>query len=85
MIFNYLIIFNFLKIILPPVPLKVQSKCQFKIINDGYENLNLKYNIPQDLGPINIELNFPDGKSIGITKNKFKILKILKKKNYFKK
>jgi len=39
------LLFDRKEIILPVVPLNVKSKCLFRIINDGYENLNLKAKI----------------------------------------
>lgn len=38
------LLFDKKEVILPVVPLNIQSRCSFRIINDGYENLNLKYN-----------------------------------------
>ena len=35
--------------ILPIVPLGITSKCTFRILNDGYENLNLSHTIRDDL------------------------------------
>ena len=37
------LIFDRREIILPVVPLGIPSRCIFRIYNDGYENLNLKY------------------------------------------
>jgi hypothetical protein len=39
------LLFDRKEIILPVVPLDVEARCTFRIINDGYENLNLKYKI----------------------------------------
>ncbi|EWS70940.1 flagellar associated protein, putative (macronuclear) [Tetrahymena thermophila SB210] len=61
------------EIILPVVPLGIQSRCTFRIINDGYENLNLKYKIIQDISNINVTLNWPDGKNLGITKHRIRV------------
>ena len=52
------------EIIVPPSPLKVESKSVFRVRNQGYENLDLsKYKIkfmdyPPD--PIPVELQFPE-------------------------
>ena len=59
--------------ILPVVPLNMQSKCLFRILNDGYENLSLNYKINKEYGDIGLELDFIDGKNLGITKNKLKV------------
>ena len=39
------LLFDRKEILLPVVPLNVESKCVFRILNDGYENLNLKSHI----------------------------------------
>ena len=39
------LVFDRKEILLPVVPLNVEAKCIFRIINDGYENLNLKCKI----------------------------------------
>ncbi len=39
------LIFDRKEILLPVVPLNIESKCTLRIQNDGYENLNLKYKI----------------------------------------
>jgi len=68
------------EIILPVVPLDIESTCSFRIFNDGYENLTLKYIIPNDIGNIPIELHFPEGMNLGITKNKLRVEAIFKSK-----
>ena len=67
------LLFDRKEIILPVVPLNIQATCLFRIVNDGYENLNLKYKIIQDISNINVDLNFLEGKNLGITKNRLKI------------
>ena len=58
------------EILLPVVPLDIEARCSFRIINDGYENLTLKYKLPGESSAIPIELHFPEGLNLGITKNK---------------
>ena len=58
------------EVILPVAPLDVEARCSFRIINDGYENLTLKYKLSADSTAIAIELHFPEGLNLGITKNK---------------
>ena len=68
------LLFDRKEIILPVVPLDVESRCTFKIINDGYENLTLKYEIANDVGNIDknfLNLEFPEGKNLGVTKPKY--------------
>ncbi len=65
------ILFDRSEVILPVVPLGITSRAVFKIINDGYENFALKHNIPEDLGPLNLQVMYLDGKNIGVTRSKF--------------
>ena len=67
------LLFDRKEIILPVVPLNVKAKCLFRIINDGYENLNLKFKIIQDVAPIDVKIEFLEGKNLGITKNRIKL------------
>ena len=70
---NPRILFDRKEVILPVVPLNVQSRCCFRIINNGYENLTLNYSIIQEFGNVGLELEFPEGRNLGITKNKIKV------------
>ena len=66
------ILFDRREILLPVVPLGIESKCIFRVINDGYENLTLKYRVlEEDNFPI--VCHFPEGKSVGITKQKLRV------------
>jgi hypothetical protein len=60
-------------VILPVVPLGVTSKSVFRINNEGYQNVELKYRTPKDIAKIPISLNFPDGSSLGSTKQKITV------------
>ncbi len=42
------IVFDRLEVILPSVPLNIVSKCSFLILNEGYDNLTLKHNVPYE-------------------------------------
>jgi hypothetical protein len=44
------LMFDRTEVLLPVVPLGTDSRCVFKIINDGYDNLTLNYRIVEDLG-----------------------------------
>ena len=57
-------------VLLPVVPLNIQSRCIFQVLNDGYENVELRYEIREDPGDINLKLHYLDGKQLGITKPK---------------
>jgi len=61
------------EIILPIVPLEIESRCSFRIYNDGYENLTLKHLIPNDIGNIPIRLDFPEGQNLGVTRDKIRV------------
>lgn len=60
------------EVIMPIVPLNISTKCQFKVINDGYENLTLKENFSNDFNG-NLKLTYLDGRNLGVTKNKIKL------------
>jgi hypothetical protein len=59
--------------LLPVVPLNIDSKCSFRVINDGYENLNLRYKVFGEEGGIAIRLKFHEGQNLGITKKRLRI------------
>ena len=63
------LVFDRREIIMPVVPLGIVSRCVFKIINDGFENLLIKHNLPKELGFM-LDIVYLDGKNIGVTKNK---------------
>ncbi|EGR27115.1 hypothetical protein IMG5_201370 [Ichthyophthirius multifiliis] len=67
------LLFDRKEIILPVVPLEINSKCIFRIINDGYDNINLKYKIIQDIQALNIQINWIEGKNLGISKQRIKV------------
>ena len=58
---------------MPVVPLGIETYSSFRIINDGYENCNLKYQFIDDVAEINVKLNFSEGSNIGITRQKLKV------------
>lgn len=61
------------EVLLPPVPLNIESKCSFKILNDGYENLNLRHKVFGEEGNINVKLRFPEGNSVGMSKKRLRV------------
>lgn len=67
------ILFDRREILLPPVPLNVESKCTFRIFNDGYDNMNIKYRVMEELGQINLICRFNEGRGLGVTKNKLRV------------
>lgn len=66
------LVFDRKEVVLPQVPCNVYTKCMFRIINDGYENLNLNC-ISQDIQGNKLEISYPDGKNIGVTKKRVRI------------
>ena len=61
------------EVVLPIVPLNIQAKATFLIINDGYENVELNHYVPHDAGDIQLTLTFPDGHQLGVTKEKMSV------------
>jgi len=70
---NPRILFDRREVILPIVPLGVESKCIFRVINDGYQSINLNANITDDFGTIPLQLHFPDGCNLTTSKSRLKI------------
>lgn len=55
--------------ILPAVPLNVESKACFRIINEGYEHMDIAHKLDSGIDPlINVTLQFPEGCKVGINK-----------------
>ena len=65
--------FNKREVILPVVPTGVETTSTFRILNDGYENCNLKYQFLDDVANLDVKILFPEGSNIGITKQKLKV------------
>ncbi|KAM3143753.1 Encoded by [Paramecium bursaria] len=61
------------EVLLPCVPLNVEASCTFRILNDGYENLNLRHKVYGEEGNINIHLRFPEGNNIGMSKKRLRV------------
>ena len=54
--------FDVRECVLPPVPLGVRSQGVFNIINNGYDNLELKFRLPADESHLPMEMDFPEGR-----------------------
>ena len=67
------IYFDRREIILPPVPLGIETKATFYVCHNGYENQELRFKIANEVGKIPIKINFPDGNNLGVTKQKVKV------------
>ena len=60
--------FDVMECQMPVVPLGVTSVAQFTIVNHGYDNLELELRLPADTFKMPIELEWPEGKIIGLAK-----------------
>jgi len=58
---------------LPIVPLGVQSSATFCIINQGYESLEVTHRLPTDNSRIPLNIVYPEGQQLGITKGKIPV------------
>jgi hypothetical protein len=67
------ILFDRREVILPIVPCGVESKCVFRMINDGYQSCNLTAKICDDFNMIPLTLSFLDGANLGINKTRLKV------------
>lgn len=65
---NPKITFDVNEIVLPIVPLGVKSRAIFQVINEGYENLELRYKLPADTARVPIQLNFIEGRHLSTEK-----------------
>jgi hypothetical protein len=62
------LVFDCSHVILPAVPLGVYSSRTFRVVNDGYDNLDIQFRLPADTENIPLELKFPEGTMVGIAK-----------------
>ena len=68
------IYFDLKELVLPIVPLGIESKIRFKIRNEGYEGTPLKWKTESDMGTLPINVNWIDGSNnIGILKNELNV------------
>ena len=67
------LVFDRHEVVLPPVPLGFKSHATFNILNDGYDNLELRYHLPTDTMRLPIKIDFPEGQMIGIAKGSLPI------------
>ncbi|KAG2493472.1 hypothetical protein HYH03_008289 [Edaphochlamys debaryana] len=66
--------FDVRECLLPPVPLGLRSTAIFHVVNNGYDNLELKYKLPADEGHLPIEVDFPEGTIIGLAKDRLPVV-----------
>jgi hypothetical protein len=67
------IYFDRREIILPPVPLNIETKATFQVCHNGYENQQLRCKVANEVGQLPITITFPDGENLGVTKQKVKV------------
>ncbi|KAF5834411.1 flagellar associated protein [Dunaliella salina] len=66
--------FDMRECLLPPVPLGMKSWATFHIVNDGYDNLELRFRLPADESHIPISIDFPEGNLIGLAKERLPVV-----------
>jgi hypothetical protein len=64
------ILFDRREVIMPIVPLGVESRISFNIFNDGYQTVNLKGHIIETFTHFPIKIEFPDGPSLNSKKHR---------------
>ena len=67
------IYFDRREVLMPCTPLDIPTMATFMVCHNGYENLELRPKIANEVGKLPIELNFPDGHNLGVTKQKLKV------------
>lgn len=65
--------FNTAEVILPVVPLGVESKAVFVVVNQGYENLELRHRLPADTTKVPLRLEFPEGMVVSKAKKELPV------------
>jgi hypothetical protein len=68
------LLFNTAHVVLPAVPLGIASHAEFSIINDGYDNVDLRHRLPADSEHLPLQLKFPQGTMIGIAKTSIPVI-----------
>ncbi|GMH42128.1 hypothetical protein BSKO_10047 [Bryopsis sp. KO-2023] len=62
------------EVILPAVPLDMRSEAKFHVVNDGFDNLELRYRLPADDLHVPLSIEFPEGSLIGIAKERLPVI-----------
>lgn len=52
----------------------MRSEKRFHVLNDGFDNLELRYRLPPDNTHIPLSIEFPEGSLIGIAKGKLPVI-----------
>lgn len=66
--------FDCSEIVMPTVPLNVPSRVCFHVMNVGYDHLELRYSLPADTARCPLQLHFPQGKMVGLAKEKLPVI-----------
>ena len=66
------LLFSKREVILPVVPLNTLAETSFNVINDGYENSNIRCQVIDDVANLNLKISFPEGSTVGLTRSKFR-------------
>ena len=61
------------EVILPAVPLGFKTTATFFIRNQGYDNLNIRYQLPSECSLIPISISFPQGTMVGVVKKRLPV------------
>ena len=61
------------EIIMPVVPLGVESRVRFRIKNDGFENARIEHRFTSEMGHLNIQVDYLDDHSIGLLKSRLRM------------
>ena len=56
------------EVILPIVPCGQMTSATFYVINHGYDNLDLKYQLPPESSAVPLQISFPQGMMIGVVR-----------------
>jgi len=62
------------EVVLPTVPLGMQARAAFYVINEGYDNLQIDYRLPADTVRMPLQLRFPEGRLVGYSRKKLLLL-----------
>ena len=61
------------EVLFPTAPVGVPTTVTFWLLNHGYDNLNVRHQLPPDSASLPISINFPLGTMIGIVKKRIPV------------
>jgi hypothetical protein len=67
------VMFDRRQIIMPVVPLGVESRCFFRIINEGFQTVSFKARPSDEFNIVPLKIEFNDGTSLGSRKKAMKV------------